>query len=116
VSVLTSVGHAPLPEPSGTGTVVLDIGGDVGAVVLYVPLSLAGEEIEIREAGQVWNGTHVAVLERVLATGSVWAAVFPALKQGSYEVRVRDAATARPELVLDVIGGRVCLQHWPDPR
>ena len=112
--MVREVVHEMPPEPSGTGTVVLDIGGEVGAAVIYVPASLAGEEIEIRGTGDVWTGTHVAVLERVLPTGSVWAAVFPTLKQGRYEMRVRDGEPVEPAVSVDVAGGRVVVQHWPD--
>jgi hypothetical protein len=36
---------------AGQGAVVLDIGGDVGALVVRMPASLAGVEIEARPAG-----------------------------------------------------------------
>src|SRR4051794_36596730 len=37
---------------AGQGSVVLDIGGDVGALIVSAPPALAGEEIEICPAGQ----------------------------------------------------------------
>jgi hypothetical protein len=36
---------------AGQGAVLLDIGGDVGALVLHMPAELAGVEIEIRPIG-----------------------------------------------------------------
>jgi hypothetical protein len=36
---------------AGQGAVLLDIGGDVGALVLHMPAELAGVEIEIRPLG-----------------------------------------------------------------
>ena len=42
--------HHPLP-PSGPGTVVLDIGGSVGALVVHTPAALAGLEIELAAPG-----------------------------------------------------------------
>ena len=33
--------------PSGPGTVVMDLGGDIGALILYAPDDLDGREIEI---------------------------------------------------------------------
>jgi hypothetical protein len=95
-----------LPGPSGPGTVVLDIGGDVGAAIIYTPASLDGEEVEIRALHEVWDGTHVAVRARNLPSGLVHAAVFESLVRGNYEVRVR-GADAGPRCRFEVAGGRV---------
>lgn len=101
-----------LPEASGIGSVVLDIGGEVGAAAIYVPASLAGEEIEIRAVGESWRGTHVAVRERVLPDRTVWAALFPALTEGGYEIRVKDGDPAGSTGTVAVTGGQVTVQHW----
>jgi hypothetical protein len=101
-----------LPEPSGPGTVVLDIGGDVGAAAIFVPASLADVEIEIRGGGEPWQGTHVAVRERALPDGTVWAALFPALVEGDYEIRVRGGDEAGPTGTVAVSGGRVATMRW----
>jgi hypothetical protein len=103
-----------LPPPSGAGSVVLEIGGDIGAAAVYVPASLADLEIEIRVAGEQWTGRHVAVRERRLPDGAVWAALFPSLAHGSYEVRVREHGDAGPAQELVVAGGRVTTVNWPD--
>lgn len=103
-----------LPEASGVGTVVLDIGGEVGAAAIYVPASLAGDEIEIRGVDEPWRGKHVAVRERVLPDRTVWAALFPALNQGRYEIRVKEGDPAGPTGSVDVSGGHVTVQHWLD--
>jgi hypothetical protein len=78
-----------LTGTSEAGSVVLDIGGDLGAAVVHTPATLAGLEIEIRREGAKWDGTHVAVRARRTPGGEVYAALFPALEQGSYEARVR---------------------------
>jgi hypothetical protein len=103
-----------LPEPSGVGSVVLEIGGEVGAAAIYVPASLAGDEIEIRPIDEPWRGTHVAVRERVLPDRTVWAALFPALREGSYEIRVREGDPTGPTGSVAVTGGQVTVQHWLD--
>ncbi len=95
-----------LPEPSGPGSVVLDIGGDVGAAVVTTSAQLACREIEIRRVGESWEGRHVAVLERRLAAGSVWAAVFGSLAEGDWQVRVRDCPSS-PVVSFTVEGSRV---------
>ena len=67
---------------------------------------LAGSEIEIRREGAAWDGTHVAVRARRIPGGEVHAALFPALEQGSYEVRVRgDDERARAAVAVE--GARV---------
>ena len=50
---------------AGQGAVLLDIGGDVGALIVHMPAELAGTEIEICPAGAdryAEHRTHVAVL------------------------------------------------------
>ena len=37
----------PAAGPSGPGTVVLELGADIGALILYTPADLDGAEIEI---------------------------------------------------------------------
>jgi hypothetical protein len=103
-----------LPEPSGPGTVVLDIGGDVGAAAVYVPATLAGVEIEIRRDGEPWEGRHVAVRERRLPDTTVWAALFPTLVSGDHEVRVRHGEPDAEATRFTVTGGRVTTLHWRD--
>jgi hypothetical protein len=78
-----------LTGTSEVGSVVLDIGGDLGAAIVYTPANLVGLEIEIRREGTPWDGTHVAVRARSVPGGEVYAALFPGLPQGRYEVRVR---------------------------
>jgi hypothetical protein len=103
--------EAVLP-PSGEGTVVLDIGGARGAAVIYVPAALHGEEMEIRAVGQPWNGAHTGIRERTLRDGACLAAVFGALDQGDYQLRIRGAPT---DQVVDVsvAGGRITEAGWP---
>jgi hypothetical protein len=95
-----------LTGPSEKGSVVVDIGGDVGAAIVSTPASLVGSEIEIRRCGTAWDGTHVAVRNRDVAGGVVHAALFSGLPNGTYEVRVRDDADS-PVATLTVEGGRV---------
>jgi hypothetical protein len=95
-----------LTGTSEVGSVVLDIGGDLGAAIVRTPETLVGLEIEIRPEGAVWDGTHVAVRARSVPGGEVYAALFPGLQQGTYEVRVRgddDGLVA----AVDVEGARV---------
>ena len=100
-----------LPEASGPGSVLLDIGGEVGAAAVHVPASLAGAELEIRPVGEPWSGAHVAVRERLLPAASVWVAMFPALASGRYEVRVRGRGHQVEVCLFSVRGGAVSTVH-----
>jgi hypothetical protein len=101
-----------IPEPSSPGSVVLDIGGEVGAATIFVPATLLGREIEIRDVQDEWAGTHVGVRERVLPDGPAWAAVFPSLSQGDYEIRMRGGVDEMPTFTFAVEGGRVSTVSW----
>ena len=104
--------HHAVDEPgaSSAASVVADIGGDVGAAVLYVPEGLAGHEIEIRAAGSSWDGTHVGVRERHIGSAPVWAAFFGSLRAGRYELRIRDHDSRSVE--VEVHGGGVAEARW----
>ena len=96
---------------SEMGSVVLDIGADRGAAIVHTPPSLDGLEIEIRRRGTAWDGTHVAVRPRRIPDGVVYAALFPELPQGDYEVRVRGGEPDGTAVSLSVQGGRVSQAH-----
>jgi hypothetical protein len=89
------------------GTVVLDLGADVGAAIVRAPADLAGREIEIHRVGKPWDGRHVSVRARHLAAGVLYAAVFESLERGRWEVRVRGSAGGAAASRFDVHGGRV---------
>ena len=76
----------PLP-PSFAGSVVLDVGGLVGALVLYASPQFAGAEVEVVRLGEPGHTTHSAVRQRQLAPGrQAFAAVYPGLPAGEYRV------------------------------
>jgi len=106
--------HGAQAAPSAPGSVVVDIGGGRGAAVIFTGADLDGAEIEIREGGSAWDGTHVGVRERLLGGGSCWAALFGPLSEGDYEARLKD----RPGsfvLTFSVVGGKVTKAGWPTP-
>jgi hypothetical protein len=69
-----------------TGTVMLDIGEDVGALVVHVDSPLLGHEVEARPTTGDRRATHADVLERKTPQGPVYAVVIPALLAGRYTV------------------------------
>ena len=84
-------------------SVLLDIGDDVGALILYTPANLHGAEIEVSPLGLESQAarTHSAVLERSIKGRTVYAAVYPELAAGEYEVLCEGKPTVR------IVGGRV---------
>jgi len=108
--------HHPevVPGPSGEASVILDIGGDRGAVVIFAPEVLEGSEIEIRPSGQPWDGTHTAVRRRHVRSDTRFAGVFGSLPRGRYDARVRDD-DAGPVVAIAVTGGSVTQVTWPGP-
>ena len=98
---------------AGQGPVVLDIGGDVGALVVAMPETMADVEIEIRSVGASRRAllSHVGVVGRPVGGRTMWSAVFPELHQGRYELYERIAG--RPQLIVDISGGEVTQVSWP---
>lgn len=99
---------------AGQGPVLLDIGGDVGALVVRAPTSLAGQEIEIRPVGRPAPDhlPHVAVVGRPTGNGVAHSAVFGELTEGTYELYLRPAGPVA--LWVTIIGGEVCEAVWPE--
>jgi hypothetical protein len=104
-------------------SVVLDIGGDIGALILYTPPELSGAEIEIslpgacprthsivreRNVGRRRAGRHAAP-EAGSGDATVYAAVYPGLTAGLYTIW-RDAQT--PAGKVQVEGGEVANWLW----
>ena len=95
------------PGPSGPGTVVMELGAGVGALILYTPAGLDGEEIEISRDGV--PRTHSQVRPRHLPGQTRYAAVYPGLPAGRYTIwRAHTPVTA-----VTVTGGQVSSCHWP---
>jgi hypothetical protein len=97
--------------PSGSGSVLLDLGGDSGALIIYTGREEHGREIEISRAdGAVGPRTHSAVRERHVRDGIFHSAVYPDLPAGIYTVWWDDHTSAG---AISVTGGRVAEFVWP---
>jgi hypothetical protein len=101
-------GEAPA-GPSGSGTVVLNLGPSSGALVLHTPANLEGSEIEISHSGSA-HRTHSLVRPRHVAGGTQYAAVYPDLPPGVYTIW-RDSAT--PVTAVTISAGVVTTAAWP---
>lgn len=121
---------------AGEGSVLLDIGGDVGALVVDMPAALVGHEVEIdpvdgRDRHEHQHShehqhehdhdhghghghphrRHVAVVPRRTPAGISPSVVFPDLHEGGYLLY----APGTDDVVLDVVvrGGEVTWATWP---
>jgi hypothetical protein len=101
--------HAPLPDPSREGSVVLEIGGTLGALIIHTHAANDGLEIEVSPVGADTTRTHAAVRPRHLAAHTSHCAVISPLPEGDYTIW-RTADT--PDTVLAVRGGQVTEHHW----
>jgi hypothetical protein len=127
---------------AGNGAVVLDIGGDIGALVVAMPAGLDGVEIEIRPVGAEPDHDHdhdhdhghghdhsdghghahshsrhphVAVVARPSGPSGqsrLPSLVYPELVEGSYELYEKLGGPVR--LRATVRGGAVTEATWPD--
>lgn len=98
---------------AGQGTVMLDIGDGVGALVVTMPGAMLGREVEIRPVGiELHHYPHVAVHERPTPEGAgVPSLVYPSVDAGGYELHVIGDVGARMTVV--VRGGQVTTATWP---
>jgi hypothetical protein len=91
------------------GPVVLDVGGEVGALVLLTGPEMAGAELHISQYGEPDTGQHVAVHPRQLGGRVVHAAVYPELVGGRYQLWAPDGT---PAMTVVVTGGAVAEAEW----
>jgi hypothetical protein len=92
-----------------TEKVVLDIGQETGALIIYTPAGLRGKEIEVSVRGTVRPRTHTDVAARQYRGRLLHAAVFPELPAGEYTIW--DAPEGQADVVR-IVGGAVAEVDW----
>jgi hypothetical protein len=123
---------------AGQGSVLLDIGGDIGALVVTMPEGMVGTEVEIRPVGAEGSRAHghhhdhdhehdhehdhdhepgahlahVAVVNRPVGDGHVPSLVFPELPTGCYELFEKGDGQ-HVMLRAEISGGEVTSLTWP---
>ncbi len=94
--------HEAGTPPAG-GPVVVDIGDDVGALVVHVEADRIGQELHVRRPGGTLT-IHTGIWERRIGRRAVVVAVFPALVEGPYAILDRDGNAVAD---IEVTGGQV---------
>jgi hypothetical protein len=94
---------------SHSGHVVLDIGQNVGALILYTRQELCGREIEISRADRVSPRVHTAILERIVGSRTVYAGVYPELEAGDYRLWGDDPLQP---VAVTIVAGSVAEVDW----
>ena len=104
--------HEHAPGPSGSGSVVLELGPGVGALVLHTPQELDGREIEISPLGgsTAVRRTHSQVRPRTTNSMTQYAAVYPELATGTYTVWDDEVTSVATVTIHD---GQVTTASWP---
>jgi hypothetical protein len=92
-----------------TAPAVLDIGEDIGALVIYTGPELHGHEIEVSPRANETRRTHTAVLERRVNGCSMFAALFLALQAGDYIIW---APNPTLPAAVTIVGGQVAEVDW----
>ncbi|MET0908442.1 MAG: hypothetical protein ABWZ99_03155, partial [Ilumatobacteraceae bacterium] len=87
------------------GPVMLDIGGDVGAVIARLDDDLEGTELPILSLDDpAWDPhTHTGVWRRRLGSTTAVVAIYPLLPGGRYQITITDGGTTD----LTVTGGAI---------
>ena len=86
-------------------TLVLDIGGDIGALVLITDPAWIGEEVDVTPSGAPRSHhVHTVIRRRRAGTTDIAVGVYPELTAGDYTVWGLDG---EPAGGVTITGGRV---------
>jgi hypothetical protein len=100
------VSREPSQEQKGSGPaqgVLVDVGFDAGALIVYADAACLGREVWLSRRGELTR-IHVEILERSTRAEHVYAAVFPSLRGGEYEIWV---GNANPAAEVTIVAGEV---------
>jgi hypothetical protein len=89
--------------------VVLDIGEDIGALIVHTDAGMVGVEVEISATGEDGRRSHKDVLEREINGRPAYTAVFDKIREGTYTLWVGDVARERG---VAITGGAVAELDW----
>jgi hypothetical protein len=89
--------------------VVLDIGGNIGALIIYTDAGRDGEEIELSRAEPGAKRFHNQVHERRFNGQALFAAVYPEIEEGEYHIWGEGPEPAETVLIR---GGEIAELDW----
>jgi hypothetical protein len=95
-----------------TEPVVLAIGGDIGALIIYTDEDRRGDEIELSPKGEA-RRVHNQVHERSFNGRTVFAAVYPELRAGDYDIWKDDSTRAGS---VTIVGGGIATVDTRSPN
>ena len=90
--------------------VVLEIGPDLGALIVHTDATMHGVEIEISPSADDARRSHKQVLERSVGGRPAFTAVFDQLAPGTYTLWTDGVARVRG---VKVQSERIAKIHWP---
>ncbi len=91
------------------GHVVLDIGQDIGSLIIYTQEHMLGYQIDVSlKENPTAKRIHTDVLERRIAGRPVFAAVFAELPEGEY------ITWSDPAETFTIVGGQIAELNWRD--
>jgi hypothetical protein len=100
--------YAARPHPE---FVVLEIGPELGALIVHTDASMHGVEIENSPSSDDGQRSHKQVLERSVGGRPAFTAVFDQLTPGTYTLWTDGVARVRG---VKVQGERIAKLQWPD--
>ncbi len=89
--------------------VVLEIGADIGALIVHADPDMHGVEVEISPTGRDACRSHKEVLERTINGRPAFTAVFDQLAAGTYTLWTAGEPRARE---VAVAGGAIAQLDW----
>ena len=89
--------------------VALDLGGEIGALILHTDAGLHGVEIEISQSGADERRAHKQVLERRAGGEPAFTAVYDGLAAGTYTLWLDGVARVRD---VQITGGEIAELDW----
>jgi hypothetical protein len=100
------------PRSGPPDALVLDIGGDVGALIIYADEACLGSEIDLTPVGARQSHLiHTMVRRRRATNRDIIAGLFPELREGRYTVWGLDGG---PIGEVTIVGGQISEFHGGD--
>jgi hypothetical protein len=91
--------------------IVLDIGDNIGSLIIYTRAELRNREIEVSLKGENERRVHTEVLERLVHGETLYTAVFAELPEGLYTLW---GNATSPAGEITIVGGDIAEVDWRD--